>query len=98
MNNSEVKPFKIRQSILYPGGNKPKGAPDFYTIEVIEHSAYQSLQKENEFLKARVGVLERSLRSGVEYLKSCGYEDQWEPEYQMLQDFEKALKEGLDGK
>ena len=46
----EVKPFKIRQSILYPGGNKPEGAPDFYTLEVIELSVYQALQKENEKL------------------------------------------------
>ena len=50
MSKSEVKPFKIRQSILYPGGNKPEGAPDFYALEVIELSVYQALQKENEKL------------------------------------------------
>lgn len=57
MSKSEVKPFKIRQSILYPGGNKPEGAPDFYALEVIELSAYQSLQKENEELKKELTEL-----------------------------------------
>ena len=54
MSKSEVKPFKIRQSILYPGGSKPEGAPDFCTIEVIEYFSYQSLQKENEELKDKL--------------------------------------------
>ena len=64
---SEVKPFKIRQSILYPGGNKPEGAPDFYALEVIELSAYQCLQKENEELKAEIAKLKeyRAMYEGL---------------------------------
>lgn len=57
MSKSEVKPFKIRQSILYPGGSKPEGAPDFCTIEVIEYFSYQSLQKENEELKTALSEI-----------------------------------------
>ena len=57
MSKSEVKPFKIRQSILYPGGNKPEGAPDFYALEVIELSAYQALQKENEESKKELAEI-----------------------------------------
>lgn len=57
MSKSEVKPFKVRQSILYSGGNKPEGSPDFYTMEVIEFSAFQALQKENEELKKQLKEL-----------------------------------------
>ena len=69
MSKSEVKPFKIRQSILYPGGNKPEGAPDFYALEVIELSTYQALQKENEELKEEITKLKYEV-NGADYEKS----------------------------